>query len=218
MQKLGENMKEFSELIEVSDALNHPQKGCPWDLIQNFQTLRPYLLEEAHEALEAIDSGSDQDIIEELGDLLYTIIFYAKVAERENRFSIQSILKNIKEKLIRRHPHVFGDKKDASMQEVIQNWEQIKKEEKKERKSALDGIPKTLPSLQRAFKIFQKIEKRGYSLKERSAVNRSEELALKIFEIVKNAKEEKIDIESAFRMILSEQEKDFLTWEQNQLQ
>lgn len=209
-------MKEFIDLIEVSDALNHPEGGCPWDLTQNFQTLRSYVLEEAHEALEAIDSDNDEHIVEELGDLFYTVIFYAKIAERENRFSLKMILNTLKEKLVRRHPHVFGEKKDASVQEVIQKWEQIKKEEKKGRTSEIDGIPKTLPSLQRAYKIFQKMKKKGYVPETNSGENRSEQLALQIYAIVQEAAKEKIDIESAFRSLLAQQEKDFVAWEQLQ--
>jgi len=152
-------MKEFASLLEVATVLNSPE-GCPWDLEQTFASLRPYVLEEAHEVLEAVDTDDDQQMIEELGDLFYTVIFYAKVAERENRFSIKEILEQLRAKLIRRHPHVFGEEKAKSMEEVIQKWERVKDGENasKGRKSALDGIPITLPSLQKAQKLMGRIK------------------------------------------------------------
>ncbi len=205
-------MDAFKELIEIADTLNNPDGGCPWDLKQTFQSLRPYILEEAHEALEAIDSGEDDCIVEELGDLFYTVIFYAKVAEREKRFSLKNIIEHLKAKLIRRHPHVFGDEKAASMEDVIRNWEKIKKEEKKDRKSALDGIPQTLPSLQRAYKILRRMKKKGYNTPSRESEDHADTLAQQIYAIVQRAAEEGIDIESAFRSLLSKEEKSFLSW------
>lgn len=205
-------MQEFDELIQVADTLNNPQGGCPWDLSQTFQTLRSYILEEAHEALEAVDSGDEEHMMEELGDLLYTVVFYAKIAERENRFTLKQILSRLREKLIRRHPHIFGEKRDASIKEVMQKWEEIKKEEKKDRKSPLDGIPKTLPSLQRAYKITRTMKKKGYTPSERKPSNPEEELALQIFSLVAKGAAEGIDVESAFRLLLSEEEQKFIAW------
>ena len=198
-------MKSFEQLIEVAEILNSPG-GCPWDLTQTFQSLRPYILEEAHEALEAIDRNEDEGIIEELGDLLYTVIFYAMVAKRQKRFSLENILETLKAKLIRRHPHVFGDTKVDSVEDVIRTWDNVKKEEKKDRKSPFDGIPKTLPSLQRAHKILGRIKKHDLARKPLSKSPRSKELASKIFEIVETAVEEEIDIESAFREMITDLE------------
>lgn len=189
-------MKEFDELIEVADTLMGPG-GCPWDHKQTFASLKPYVLEEAHEVLEAVDRQEDKEMIEELGDLLYTVIFYAKIAQKEKRFSIREILTAIKEKLIRRHPHVFGDASNE-MDEVVKNWEKIKKEEKKERKSPFDGIPKTLPSLHRA----QMMCKRGGLFIEKPKTEQ-EEYAAKILEMVLEANEKKIDLEGALREILN---------------
>lgn len=208
-------MEEFRELIKIADTLNSPE-GCPWDIEQNFETLRPYILEEAHEVLEAIDSGNDDEIIEELGDLFYTVVFYAKVAEREERFSMKHIINTLKEKLIRRHPHVFGETKAESMDDVIRNWEAIKKEEKSSRKSALDGIPKSLPSLLRAYKMLRKMDKHSYERKGREAKTRSDELAGEILQIIEKSIEEKVDIESAFRELLTQEEKAFKAWESHQ--
>jgi len=156
-------MKEFDELIEIANRLNGPG-GCPWDHKQTFDSLRPYVLEEAHEVLDAVEEGSDSDLLEELGDLLYVVIFYAKVAERDKRFTLEEILNTIREKLIRRHPHVFGAKKAENIDEVISNWNAIKKEEKPSRTSALDGIPLNLPALMRAQKIAGRLKKAGYPL------------------------------------------------------
>ncbi|NGX37445.1 MAG: Nucleoside triphosphate pyrophosphohydrolase [Chlamydiae bacterium] len=198
-------MKSFEQLIEVAEILNSPG-GCPWDLIQTFQSLRPYILEEAHEALEAVDRNEDEEIIEELGDLLYTVIFYAMVAKREKRFSLENILEALKAKLIRRHPHVFADTKVDSVEDVIRTWDNVKKEEKKDRKSPFDGIPKALPSLQRAHKILGRIKKHKVARKSLPANTRSKELASKIFEVVETAVEEEVDIESAFREMLTDLE------------
>src|SRR5579872_4545447 len=141
-------MKQFDALLEVADKLLSPG-GCPWDRKQNFYSLQPYVLEEAHEVIEAVDSKDDKKIIEELGDLLYTVIFYGKLAELEGRFSLKEILEVIKEKLIRRHPHIFGDVKVEDADEVLRNWEAIKRQESghEKRKSAVDGVPPTLPTL-----------------------------------------------------------------------
>jgi len=206
-------MKEFEELIAVANALHDPVGGCPWDLEQSFESLRVYMLEESHEALEAIDSGNDQEIIEELGDLLYTIIFYGKVAEREKRFSLRHILKGVREKLVRRHPHVFGEKQGASMDEIKQNWESIKKEEKKERTSVLDGIPKHLPALHKAFMMFRRMKKKGYTPTKFQPTSEGEKLALEIYEVMQKAADQKLDVESAFRTFLTKEENLFKEWE-----
>ncbi|MBS0628963.1 MAG: MazG family protein [Verrucomicrobia bacterium] len=199
-------MENFKELIEISDILNSPG-GCPWDQKQTFASLRPYVLEEAHEVLDAVDKEDIGEMIEELGDLFYTVIFYAKVAEREKKFSLSDIIDALKAKLIRRHPHVFGEEKAESMDDVIKTWNRVKAEEKKERKSALDGIPKTLPSLQRAQKIVKKLKLGPQN--EVQSEDRAEQLAKAIFAIVQTAAEEEIDIESAFREFLTAKENVF---------
>ena len=205
-------MESFKQLIEISDILNSPG-GCPWDQKQTFASLRPYILEEAHEVLEAIDNGDRAEMIEELGDLFYTVIFYAKVAEREKEFSMKDIIETLKAKLIRRHPHVFGEEKASSMEDVIRTWNKVKSEEKKERKSALDGIPKTLPSLQRAQKMLQKMGKQKCPQSQVDPEDRGALLAKQIYDIVQMAAEEEIDLESAFREFLQAQENQFKAWE-----
>ena len=156
-------MNKFDQLLEIAAILNGPN-GCLWDHKQTFTTLQQYLLEETHEVLEAVDSNDDHKIIEELGDLLYTIIFYAKVAQKQGRFTIEEIIDGVKEKLIRRHPHVFGDQKINTEEELEQNWEKIKKEEKgKEiRVHAFDGIPPSMPLLAKAQKVLKIMMKRRH--------------------------------------------------------
>lgn len=202
-------MKEFIELLDVAEKLHDPDSGCPWDLVQTFESLREYVLEEAHEVLEAVDSGLDVDIVEELGDLLYCIIFYAKVAEKQKRFHLSDILNTVKEKLIRRHPHIFGEIGPKDVDEVIQNWEKIKKEEKQERKSALDGIPKTLPSLHRASKGIKKMKKKGFN----PTLDTEDKYARDLYDLVARSVEEGIDIESVFRTLVSQSEEEFRKWE-----
>ncbi|MCX6987616.1 MAG: MazG family protein [Chlamydiae bacterium] len=170
-------MNKFDQLLEIAAILNGPN-GCLWDHKQTFTTLQQYLLEETHEVLEAVDSNDDHKIIEELGDLLYTIIFYAKVAQKQGRFTIEEIIDGVKEKLIRRHPHVFGDQKIDTEEELEQNWEKIKKEEKgKEiRVHAFDGIPPSMPLLAKAQKVLKIMMKTSFPLfKDQVASKMSEE-------------------------------------------
>jgi tetrapyrrole methylase family protein/MazG family protein len=170
-------MNKFDQLLEIAAILNGPN-GCLWDHKQTFTTLQQYLLEETHEVLEAVDSNDDHKIIEELGDLLYTIIFYAKIAQKQGRFTIEEIIDGVKEKLIRRHPHVFGDQKINTEEELEQNWEKIKKEEKgKEiRVHAFDGIPPSMPLLAKAQKVLKIMMKTSFPLfKDQVASKMSEE-------------------------------------------
>lgn len=197
-------MKQFDELMEVAATLNGPG-GCPWDHKQTFQSLQPYVIEEAHEVIEAVDANDNEKIIEELGDLLYTVVFYAKIAEKEGRFHISDILERIREKLIRRHPHVFGQQKVEHAEEVAKQWEKIKKTEKghSERTSALDGIPKTLPSLVKAQKVIKKILRSDsplFSEREKHQHPCSEaEVGEALFHWILRAEESGLDAESALR-------------------
>ncbi len=127
-------MEQFNALLEVVRRLNGPN-GCPWDLKQTFVTLAPYVLEEANEVVDAVAQGDDRHIAEELGDLLYTILFYAMVGEKTGRFTLEEILETIREKMIRRHPHIFGDSQASTPEEIEKQWKEIKKKEKAERSS-----------------------------------------------------------------------------------
>lgn len=205
-------MEQFDSLLGVAEKLLSPQ-GCPWDLKQTFSSLQPYVLEEAHEVIEAVDADDNAKIIEELGDLLYTIIFYGKLAEKTGRFSTSDIVSAITEKLIRRHPHVFGEVKVEGADEVLKNWEKIKLEEKGEAKpaSVLDGIPPTLPSLIRAQKIIKRMQRAGSALvpKEESGQVSEEELGSQILALIFKAENSSIDAESAFRRSLARMEEAF---------
>ncbi len=207
-------MKEFDELLEVANRLHGPN-GCPWDLKQTFFSLQPYVLEEAHEVVEAVDGQNDQEIVEELGDLLYTVIFYAKVAEKEGRFSMKEIIQSIKEKLIRRHPHVFGSIGSKTEEEIIRNWNLIKQEEKgkEHRASALDGIPDQLPILSKAQKMIKVFERTKFGFLETSEIKEEDEIAKDLLRLIQIAEKSGVDIEGALRRKLSSYKKKFTEWE-----
>jgi MazG family protein len=145
-------------LVEIMQRLLAPD-GCPWDREQTLQTLRPYLIEECYEVLDAIDSGDKDAHTEELGDLMLQIVFQAALANIE----MKAVICSIGEKLIRRHPHVFGETNVDSADQVVENWDAIKAREKGEaRKSALDGVPRSLPNLHRAHELVRKARKVGF--------------------------------------------------------
>ncbi|MGI6092218.1 MAG: nucleoside triphosphate pyrophosphohydrolase [Veillonellaceae bacterium] len=159
-----EKGKQFTldPLIDVMARLRAPD-GCLWDIEQNHHSLRRYAVEEVYEVLEAIELENADKLCEELGDLLLQIVFHARVAEESGNFSMQDVVNTVTEKMIRRHPHVFGDISVRDAAEVIVNWEDIKKREKGyDRKSVLDGVPKGLPSLMAAYKIQAKAAKVGF--------------------------------------------------------
>jgi MazG family protein len=145
-------MKEFSELVRIMKKLRHPKRGCPWDREQTPQTLKEYILEEAHELIEAIDSGQAAEIREELGDLLLQIVFLAQLAEEKEQFSIRDVITGLSEKLVRRHPHIFAEVKVNNADEVKTNWEQIKIAEK-DKQSVISDYPPAMPSLLLAKRI-----------------------------------------------------------------
>lgn len=152
----------MQELVEIMARLRGPN-GCPWDREQSHLSLRPNLVEETYEVLEAIDNQDMPLLQEELGDLLLQIVFHAQLASEAGFFDIDEVIKGINAKLIRRHPHIFGETKVDGVAGVLEKWEQIKQQEKKsERNSALDGVPKDLPALQRADKYQRKAAKVGF--------------------------------------------------------
>src|SRR5262249_48152269 len=151
--------KAFREFVSIIKALRTPGSGCPWDLEQTHQTLRPYLLEEAHEVLDALDRNDDRSFQEELGDLLLQVVLHAQVAADRSALTIREVVRGIAEKMVRRHPHVFGSVQVKSSAEVMRNWEQIKALEKQgsvgeaSGAAAFDRIPESLPAQPRAQRV-----------------------------------------------------------------
>lgn len=156
----------FSRLREIVGTLRGPN-GCDWDKQQTHETLRTYLIEEAYELIDAIDHQDDEGIVEELGDVLLQVMLHSQIGEESGYFSIEDVIKGITEKMIRRHPHVFSHAHVDSIDDINQNWEMIKREEKGEqRTSLLDGIPKSLPSLSKAYSMQKKAAKVGFDWDE----------------------------------------------------
>src|SRR5256885_10409988 len=152
----------INDLLAVMAKLRSPE-GCPWDREQDHMTLRFHAVEEVYELMDAIEAGDDHEMLEDLGDLLLQVVFHCQLAHERGAFDFDQVARHIVEKLIRRHPHVFGDSEARTVDAVWAQWEQIKKAEKKgtkhERPSSLDGIPKHLPALLRAEKLVKKAHK-----------------------------------------------------------
>ena len=167
------SLPPVQRLVEVMRLLRSPQ-GCPWDHKQTLVTLKDHLVEESHEVLDAIDSGDRSKLCEELGDLLLQVVFQAQICAEEQAFTLDDVATSIVEKLIRRHPHVFGTTQVSGAEEVLKNWEQIKKSEKRDPpspggsgvasapRSTLDGIPKSLPGLQKAHLVQKRAARVGF--------------------------------------------------------
>ena len=159
--------KELKRLIQVVKELRDPNSGCPWNIKQTHESLKGYLLEETYEVVDAIDKKNDSELREELGDLLLQVVLHAQVADDDKRFDIEDISKDIANKMIRRHPHVF--EKDVDANESLANWDKFKEKEKQDKgiqqRSILDGIPKSFPALLETNKITKKVAKKGFDWK-----------------------------------------------------
>lgn len=213
--------RKFSELVRIMARLRAPG-GCPWDRKQSFDTIKSYLLEETYEVMDAIDMRDFTGLAEELGDLLLQPVFFAGMAREEGLFSIEDSLDAINQKLIRRHPHVFGDASAETAEDVKTRWDEIKQQEKAGRgskliSSMLDGVPRNLPALMEADKIGHKVAKVGFEWSDVSGViekikeeaaelveaqNQSEiehELGDMLFNLVNLARFLKVDPEQALR-------------------
>ncbi|HKM45576.1 MAG TPA: nucleoside triphosphate pyrophosphohydrolase [Dysgonamonadaceae bacterium] len=167
MNNREENLIAFSRLLDIMDDL---REKCPWDKKQTNESLRANTIEETYELSEAILNGDNEEIKKELGDLLLHIIFYAKIGEEKDSFDIGDVCNAISEKLVFRHPHVFGDTTIESAELVEQSWEQIKMKEKNGNKTILDGVPTSLPSLVKAYRIQDKARNSGFDWNERRDV------------------------------------------------
>lgn len=177
--------KDISRLIEIMAALRDPATGCPWDVEQDFSTIAPYTIEEAYEVADAIERGDMDDLREELGDLLLQVVFHARMAEEQGEFAFPDVVEAITTKMVRRHPHVFGDEAARSAGMAKGMWHRIKAEEKAERRAArlargldpedhgkgwLDGIPLAHPALTRALKLQEKAAGVGFDWKEATPI------------------------------------------------
>ena len=152
----------MARLLQIMARLRRPGDGCPWDLEQTLDTIKPHLIEEAYEALDAMESGNREHLAEELGDLLLQIVFQSQIAAQEGSFNFAEVAQGICDKLIRRHPHIYGEVKVADSKEVLRNWDAIKKTEKHIRVSALDGVPKHVPPLHRAYQLQKRAARVGF--------------------------------------------------------
>jgi tetrapyrrole methylase family protein / MazG family protein len=173
----------FEKLVAVQARLRAPN-GCPWDREQTHQLLRTYLIEEAYEVVEALESGNDAKFAEEMGDLLLQIVFHSQIASEEGRFTVAEVIREIHDKMIRRHPHVFGKTRAKDSAEVLRNWEQIKAEERRssnqgesaagedvpKETSLLDGVSRGLPAMLEGYQLTRKASRIGFDWEEASGV------------------------------------------------
>lgn len=154
-------MREFDRLVEIMARLRGPG-GCPWDRDQTHQSIRKYVIEEAYEVAEAIDRDDPEELCGELGDLLLQVVFHAEMARESGRFRIEDVCARIVDKMVRRHPHVFADVQVEGAADVVRNWEAIKARERGSDASAVDGVPRALPALQRSERIGEKASRVGF--------------------------------------------------------
>lgn len=223
----------FIKLSIIMDLLLGPH-GCPWDREQTHSTLKKYLLEEAYETIEAIDQNDADALAEELGDLILQPVFHMRLADRSGSFNFEEPLKRITDKLIRRHPHVFGETLVADSDEVLKNWDKIKQTEKP--RSILAGVPQALPALARAHEISKRAARAGFEWPDfegvldkvheevaelKEAVQRGDkddvrdEIGDLLFTIVNIARWQKIDAEDALRVMLNRFQSRFQSMESN---
>lgn len=229
---MSETGYDIADLVELMRRLRDPETGCPWDLKQDYLSITPSTIEEVYEVVDAIERNDFEHLKEELGDLLFQIIFYAQLAKEEGRFDFYDIASTLTAKLVRRHPHVFPDGTLASVREnqsseqseqVVQRWEQIKAEERKDKGNLrlLDDVPQALPSLQRAQKLQKRVAKAGMdwrsvdaalenlegeihelrqAIAQQSAIDIEDELGDVIFSAVNVARKLKCDADKSLRL------------------
>jgi len=164
---MRKELEAFNRLLEIMDEL---REKCPWDKKQTIETLRTLTIEETYELADAIIKNDMQELKKELGDILLHIVFYAKIGSEKNEFTILDVINGINEKLVRRHPHVFGDVKVNNSREVEDNWEAIKMTEKDRKKAVLSGVPESLPAMVKANRIQQKVRGVGFDWEKRSQI------------------------------------------------
>ena len=225
----------ISRLLSIMSRLRDPQTGCPWDLKQSYATIVPYTLEEAYEVADAIARQSFDELKDELGDLLFQVVFYAQIAKEEGRFAFDDCVAAICDKLERRHPHVFGDLTADDADTVLKNWEALKSTERKDSglHSVLDNIPQAMPALSRAYKLQKRCANVGFDwptvdgcwdkVKEEileveqtdaGSAELSEELGDLMFALVNVVRKHKLDPEAVLRAANSKFERRFRAVEQ----
>lgn len=213
------SLNKINQLLQIMAKLRDPETGCPWDVEQNFASIAPYTLEEAYEVVDAVERGDTENLREELGDLLLQVVFYSQMADEAGLFNFEDVAQAISEKMIRRHPHVFGDDNAIkTAQEQVKNWDKIKAVEHGKQQSVMDNVPAGFPALLRAQKLGKAASKKGFdwdelppvfdkvfeeigelkqSVKEES--NIEEEVGDLLFAVVNVARHLKIDAETALR-------------------
>ena len=201
--------RAIEELIEVMARLRAPD-GCPWDREQDHRSIRLCAIEEVYELVDAIEAGDDEEMVEELGDVLLQVVFHAQMAKERGAFDFEAVARGIMEKLIRRHPHVFGDTKVADVDGVWRQWEAIKQTEKEgtvhERKSAFDGIPRQLPALMRAHEVVKKARKHSLLPKGRR-IRAKAKLGRELFALAQRAQANGWQAEELLRAETARREK-----------
>lgn len=223
-------MNEYTRLLDIVKKLRNPIGGCPWDIKQTPKSLVPNFIEEVYEAIEAIENEDSEHLKEELGDVMLHIVMQAQIQSEKNNFTLEQSLKHINDKLVSRHPHVFGSEEKLSSEKVKLNWERIKQKQKAHRKSVLDGIPKKMPALIVAWRIQEKAASVGFDWKEvkpiydkiieetaefKQAVEQKDipemenELGDLLFSVVNLARHYKIDAEAALRKTIDKFENRF---------
>ncbi len=213
---LPENRRDFATLVVIIAHLRGPD-GCPWDKKQTHLSLRENLLEECYEVLQTLDRGEPSKLAEELGDLLLQIVLHAQIAREAGKFEIGDVVKSINDKLIRRHPHIFGSQKVCDAEEVTHNWEVLKRSERAEDASMLDGVPRDMPALAYSQRVQSRVARVGFDWKDTEGVidklaeevgelraaaddkEKAREFGDVLFTLVNLARREGIDAESALR-------------------
>ncbi|MEW6054625.1 MAG: nucleoside triphosphate pyrophosphohydrolase [Nitrospirota bacterium] len=179
------NAMDFQDLLTIMQRLRD-EKGCPWDKKQTRETLKPYIIEEAYELIEAIEENNPEKIKEELGDLLFQIVFQCQLGKEQGEFSFPDVIEHIGTKMISRHPHVFGDAECGTPEELIQQWEVLKKKEGKLRDSILEGVPSAMSSLLRAHRLQKRAAQAGFDWE-------------KVEDVLKKVDEEMNELKAALR-------------------
>jgi len=186
---------DFQELLRIMDALRS-EKGWPWDKEQTRESLKPFIVEEAYELIEAIEESDSEKIKEELGDLLFQIVFQCQIAKEGNEFEISDVIEKIGKKMVARHPHVFGTADYRTTDEVLVHWEEQKKLEGKLRESILEGVPKVLPSLLRAHRLQDRAARVGFDWEKVEDILKKLDEELKEFkEALETKRQDKIEEE-----------------------